>query len=64
MLERADRLSDKAGTLCKKAGEAQQYHEALGQVGRGMRVSKEFQHTDSKADDVEIIDSETEQKED
>lgn len=61
MIERADMLSKEAGTLCKKAGEKQPYHDTSAPEGRGMRISRVLPHTDHEADTSEAeTESETE----
>ena len=42
MLKRADKLSEEAGTLCKKAGQVGQYHTTSAATGRGARVAQGF----------------------
>ena len=61
MMHRADRLSEEVGTLCKKAGDQQQYHEGSAPEGRGMRISREWRRAEHEADASE---TETEQSED
>ena len=52
MLLRADRLSEQAGTLCKKAGGKQPYHDASGPVGRSKRICSGLTLADPLADDL------------
>ena len=64
-MERADMLSKKAGTLCKKAGSKQHYHDSSGQEGRGMRISRYLPHADLPADSTDTeVQSEHESSED
>ena len=60
-MDRADRLSEEAGTLCKKAGDQQHYHDGSAPEGRGMRISREWRRAEHEADASE---TETEQSED
>ena len=61
MMDRADRLSEEVGTLCKKAGKQQHYHDGSAPEGRGMRINREWRRTEHEADASE---TETEQSED
>ena len=45
-MDRADRLSEEAGTLCKKAGKHQHYHDGSAPESRGMRINREWWHTE------------------
>ena len=42
MQNRADQLSEAAGTRCKKAGQMGQYHTTSAATGRGARVAQGF----------------------
>ena len=61
MMDRADRLSEEAGTPSKKAGKQQRYHDGSAPEGRGMRISREWRRAEHEADASE---TETEQSED
>ena len=66
MMDRADRLSEEVGTLCKKASKQQHYHDGSAPEGRGMRINREWWHTERewRRTHHEAYASETERSED
>ena len=68
MMDRADRLSEEVGTLCKKAGKQQHYHDGSAPEGRGMRINREWRRTEPEwrrtQNAADASETETEQSED
>ena len=59
MMDRADRLSEEVGTLCKKAGKQQHYHDGSAPEGRGLRINRDWWRTEPGLTHVAADASET-----
>ena len=60
LMELADTLSRRAGTLCNKAGSKQHYHDGSGPEGRGLRISRVLSRADLLRTDLSADGTSTE----